>query len=393
MKRFGRITLLLIVALAFVPTAQATWGDLDPTFGFLGVASDNVANHYPGGVAVQADGKILVTGYKIFAGTKRFFLRRYLSNGLLDTSFGNNGAAIANAPVITNADYYGTRVVVQADGRIAVAGRGNGRPTIWRFLSSGVADTTMGAGGMKVLYAYEGYGAPAIATHLNILYLGVVDDQSVSTIIIKFNSNGTQDTSFGTNGEAITEANADYSIGVDPTSGNILICARKRSNIADFGIQRFLPTGIPDPTFTHWGGTYNNWLTISYRFVRKANGQFVINELFYNITGGGVTVNSNLVRMNSAGSFTSRSQYEHANIIAYTCPEILAEQQDGKVILKGASGEHLYRYAANFLTIQTSSCANFSFMDIKTPAVLQADDKMVVAGRSNGGLVMVRTIP
>jgi hypothetical protein len=251
----------------------------------------------------------------------------------------------------------------------------------------------MGPGGMKILYAYEGSSAPPIATYLNILYVGVIDDQTAQTRIIKFNANGTQDTSFGTSGEAITDANNDYSIAVDPTSGNILIGDRRRSNIAQFGIQRFLPTGFPDPTFTHWGATYNTWPYVSYRFVRRSNGQFVMNERTYNITGGGVTVDSHLVRLTSTGNFTSRSGYEHANILAYACPEILAEQQDGKVILRGASGEHLYRYSANFLTIQTSSCSSYSLIQGFTYAVLQPDDKMLVAGRYNGNIMIIRTIP
>lgn len=393
MKYSVTILILTIVFGSFANKANATWGDFDSTFGFMGMAFDPVTEHYPSGVAIQADGKILVTGYKIFAGKQRFFLRRYLSNGQLDTSFGNNGAAIANAPVITNADYYGSRVIVQADGRIVVAGRGNSRPTLWRFLSSGSADTTMGLGGMKVLGTYEGSGAPAIATHLNILYVGVIDDQTASTVIIKFNSNGTQDTSFGTNGEAVTDANNDYSLAVDPTSGNILIGDRKRSNIADFGIQRFLPSGVLDPTFTHFGATFNTWPFVSYRFVRRSNGTFVMNERSYNITGGGVTVCSNLVRLTSAGNFTSRSQYEESHTLAGYCPEILAEQQDGKVILRGASGEHMYRYSSNFLTIQTSSCTAYTYVQNATYAVLQTDNKMVAAGRYGDNLAIVRTIP
>lgn len=394
MKRFARVLLLTMVTCALVSSASATWGDYDPTFGFFGMAIDNVAEHYPNGVAVQADGKILVTGYRIFAGKPRFFLRRYLSNGLLDTSFGNNGVAVSGAPIIPNAEYSGSRILVQADGRIVVAGRGNSRPTVWRFLSTGFADTTMGVGGMKALNAYEGTGAPQIATHLNILYVGVIDDQTASTYILKFNSDGTQDTSFGTNGEAITDADIDPTLAVDPVSGNVLIGGRRRSNIANSGVQRFLPTGIPDPGFTHWGTTNSTWLYMKYSFLRRANGQFVMNERTYNITGGGITVWSNLVRLTAAGNFTSRSLYEEAHILANACPEVLAEQQDGKVILSGASLEKLYRYGANFSTLQMNSCTMYSLLGAaKTPGVLQPDDKMVVAGRYNGNLVIVRTIP
>src|SRR5688500_12991801 len=71
MKNFVRVLVLTMAVGASVNDASATWGDYDPTFGFLGMAVDSVANHHPGGVAVQSDRKILVIGYKIFAGSKQ----------------------------------------------------------------------------------------------------------------------------------------------------------------------------------------------------------------------------------------------------------------------------------------------------------------------------------
>jgi len=65
MKRHLGILMIAFAAVAFAPNASAAWGDYDTTFGFLGAVVDDVANYRPNGVAVQADGKILVTGYRI----------------------------------------------------------------------------------------------------------------------------------------------------------------------------------------------------------------------------------------------------------------------------------------------------------------------------------------
>jgi hypothetical protein len=80
--------LAIVLVLGVTSHSHGAWGDYDTTFGFLGAIVDNtVTNHTPQGVAVQTDGKILVTGYRLVGGKKRLFLRRYLSNGQVDTSF------------------------------------------------------------------------------------------------------------------------------------------------------------------------------------------------------------------------------------------------------------------------------------------------------------------
>ena len=398
MKNRIRILIVILPLAIFSNTARASWGDFDTTFGFLGAAIDGIADHYPRGIAVQPDGKILVTGYYLVSGRKRFFLRRYLSNGSVDTSFGNNGSAVSNALIVINADYSGYRIVVQANGRIAVAGLGNTRPTIWRFLSSGFADTSIGAGGMKTLSAYAANFNPVLATYSNILYAGVVEDGSTSTVILKFNSSGSQDTSFGNSGEAQTDANGAFSMDVDPTSGNILVSGRRRSDPNDYGVERFLTTGVLDPTFTHWGAAYGGWVGSNpSSFVRLANGEFVLNERSYNVAVGGATLWASIVRLSSSGSFISRSLYEPSEFVygapAGSCPDVIAQQQNGKVVLKGANSDELFRFSTDFSTVHTMSCSSYSSMSSPTPAVLQSDDKMIAAGIYNGAIVIVRTLP
>ena len=391
--------LAIVLVLGVTSHSHAAWGDYDTTFGFLGAIVDNtVTSHTPQGVAVQTDGKILVTGYRLVGGKKRLFLRRYLSNGQVDTSFGNNGSATSYAFIIADADYFGSKILVQANGRIVVAGVGNQLPVVWRFLSSGSADTSFGSGGMKTLSAYATtFSAPRIATYSNSLYVGLVEVGNASTVVIKFNSNGSQDLSFGTSGEALTDAASTFSMAVDPASGNILLGGRRRSDPTDYGIERFLTSGVLDSSFNHWNATYGGFVT-SYpsEFVRLANGEFVLNERWINVAPGGATVGANIVRLSSGGTFTSRTEYEPSEFVfgaPQPCPDLTMQQQDGRVVLKGTNSDELFRFSTDFSTVETMNCASYANLDTRTPAVLQSDDKMVAAGTYNGYIAMVRTLP
>jgi uncharacterized delta-60 repeat protein len=92
-------------------------------------------------VAVQPDGKILVTGY-----TSDGFhvfqtgLVRYNANGSLDTTFGSGGMVVSFDG--------GSSVAVQSDGKILVAGDSTGYGfTLVRYDANGSLDTTFGSDG------------------------------------------------------------------------------------------------------------------------------------------------------------------------------------------------------------------------------------------------------
>jgi uncharacterized delta-60 repeat protein len=156
-------TLLFTVKLAVIASAlsiysiptNAAWGSFDTSFGFQGSTIDTVTGHHPQGVALQMDGKILVTGYRTTqVSGDRFFLRRYLSNGQLDTAFGTNGAAIGPETNTISTEYRGDRIVVQANGKIAISGWANGSCAVWQFNSNGKPDKTFGVDGLQVLSNY-----------------------------------------------------------------------------------------------------------------------------------------------------------------------------------------------------------------------------------------------
>ncbi len=125
-------------------------GELDTTFGTSGV-NYIPFTIIPGGtgdaaksVAIQSDGKIVIGGYSYAADfSTRFSLARFLSNGQLDTSFGQVGTAQAGTQYIpffiNNGSLLdsGRAVALQSDGRIVLAGDSNNKFAVACFLSNG----------------------------------------------------------------------------------------------------------------------------------------------------------------------------------------------------------------------------------------------------------------
>lgn len=97
-------------------------GSLDGSFGGRGFVITQLSAEYDGAsaVAIQADGKIVVAGSRYDGiGGSSFAVVRYLPNGSLDPSFNSTGVVIASGNSIAE---YPSSVVIQADGKIVVAG-------------------------------------------------------------------------------------------------------------------------------------------------------------------------------------------------------------------------------------------------------------------------------
>ncbi len=95
-------------------------GVLDPTFGAGGTVVTDLGGHDSSAedVALQSDGKILVTGsvsYEDPRGVSNAVLLRYLPDGSLDASFGEAGVSETNYGYYSNFVF---TVAVQADSRI-----------------------------------------------------------------------------------------------------------------------------------------------------------------------------------------------------------------------------------------------------------------------------------
>jgi uncharacterized delta-60 repeat protein len=140
----------LLLPVAAAPAGAAP-GDLDPTFGGDGRVTTDFTAGFDGatGVALQADGKVVVVGGTGVEGANPMFaVVRYNPDGTLDPTFGGDGRVTTD---FTGGADRATGVAVQPDGKIVVVGtagadRRNPRFAVARYEPDGDLDPTFGGG-------------------------------------------------------------------------------------------------------------------------------------------------------------------------------------------------------------------------------------------------------
>ena len=142
----------MLLFLASWRMAQAADGDLDPTFGTGGKVVTDFTNStdWLSRVAVQPDGKIVTAGV-VFPGNK-YALARYNPDGTLDETFGTGGkvTTVLSGNVQGGAD----GLLLLPDGKVMISGSID-LPSSYdtsfallRYNSDGSLDTTFGNGGV-----------------------------------------------------------------------------------------------------------------------------------------------------------------------------------------------------------------------------------------------------
>jgi uncharacterized delta-60 repeat protein len=132
-------------------------GSPDTTFGIGGAVVTSVSPWDEfGGMALQADGKVVLVGTAQFGVpyTSNYKpgieIVRYNSNGTLDTTFGRTGETIN---YMDGQSLQGLAVAVQPDGKIVAAGTieppgfSTLRPVLLRVTADGALDSPFGVGG------------------------------------------------------------------------------------------------------------------------------------------------------------------------------------------------------------------------------------------------------
>lgn len=131
--------------------------------------------------AIQSDGKILVKEYE------NVCLRRYNSNGLLDTTFGVSGR-------LCKASAIGIQYKLQNDGKVLVL-KGGG---IWRLNADGSDDFSFGANGFASNNPFATNEAFAIQEDGGLIVSGSYSAGTYTHgVVCRYLSDGAIDTSFG----------------------------------------------------------------------------------------------------------------------------------------------------------------------------------------------------
>jgi uncharacterized delta-60 repeat protein len=255
-------------------------GTLDPTFGpnhngrvltRLGDFADSTAQ----AVAVQPDGKIVVAGDarfdSLFGTHREFVIARYMPDGTLDTSFDGDGMA----HVRIGENSYAADLALQKDGKIVVVGYSNTIGSfsfdlnfaVARFNPDGSLDRSFANTGARRVAFGDDEQAKAVAIDYsgtaasNPNYGKIViagnrfGDARDYFDVVRLNTNGAIDRSFGSGGErAHSFPNHDFALVrgmMIQRSGRIVVVGTAGDGGASnqFALTRYTSDGNLDPTF------------------------------------------------------------------------------------------------------------------------------------------------
>ena len=330
---------VLLGIFTIVPSMVKASGDgsLDATFGSGGKVITSVTVGDSGkSVVVQSNGKIVVAG----DGFGDIELVRYNVDGSLDVSFDSDGKVVTDVGFNDS----GNAVALQNDGKIVVAGT-TGTPTtdfaIVRYSTDGSLDPSFGTGGIVTTSIGRDDDAKSVVIQSDgkVVVAGTSDSDFV---VVRYTSTGVLDSGFGTGGKVTTDIGSSTNDSANSVAiqsdGAIVVAGTSSSN---FAVVRYASTGALDNTFD---------------------------------TDGKLTTD--------IGSSTNDS----ANSVAI--------QSDGAIVVAGTSANDfaIVRYtSAGALDTgfgtggKVTTDIGTSTFDSAQSLVIQADSKIVVAGRSSAG--------
>ncbi len=187
-------------------------GTLDPSFGSGGTVISPIGSDNDLGLAIalQPDGKIVVGGYCKSGSNNFLCLARYRANGTLDPDFDGDGKLISTFGTTTYIE--NSAIALQPDGKIIVAGScvsgSDNDFCLARYQANGAIDTSFGSGGKVTtpIGSSQDYGyAVALQPDGKIVVAGsCVGSSNLDFCLARYNTGGTLDVTFGSSGKVTT---------------------------------------------------------------------------------------------------------------------------------------------------------------------------------------------
>jgi uncharacterized delta-60 repeat protein len=390
-------------------------GDLDPSFGVGGIVITNFRSAVDIGrdVAIQPDGHFAVSGTNMasIAGPDQGFLvARFKPDGSADSTFSDDGWASTHI----GGGYGEARgIALQPDGKIVAAGISlgvfYGDLTLARYHPHGDLDSTFGTDGIVALELGQVEEAwdVAIQPDGKIVALGSYRNPIVSAddfLLVRYDSNGTLDTTFGSGGMVITDFGTNIEIGYSlalQVDGKIVVAGVSYVNgFSSFmSIGRYLPNGTLDSSF---GGDGRvpvavGQVAIARSVAIQANGRIVLGGLRHS-----GDFDFAAVRLLADGTLDNTFSNDGIDVQQFTsefdgCHDVLV-QADQKILLvgradAGASNDNfaLLRYASDG-TLDNSFGSGGKLVTAFGPhsdgayaVAVQPDARIVAVGWANDG--------
>lgn len=243
-----------------------TAGRLDQGFGAGGLASTDLGgkDDKPSAAALMPDGGFVAAGQADPAGLANidFGVARYTANGQPAPGFGG-GSGFVTTDIAGHGDA-ANAVAVQPDGKIVAAGEAETRPgnfdfALVRYNPDGSLDTSFGVGG-KVTTDFgalsdDDVRGLAIQSDGKIVVAGSADSTIGNAALARYLPDGSLDPTFGANGTALSDIGTDVVNGVAITPGGTILIAGTRGgpNGSDVIVASFAPNGVPNRGFGQGG--------------------------------------------------------------------------------------------------------------------------------------------
>ena len=189
-------------------------GVLDNAFGTSGKIFLDYGNNsgtYAENIDLLPDGKLIVSGTTYLpSGDAEFFVARFLADGTPDITFGSGGFFITALSNVSEENNYAQ--VIQPDGKIVLAGNTgilpNYNSVLVRVNSNGTLDNTFGTGGYNMITNWSNhdrFNAVSLLPSGEIIAAGITENAAFEdrAFIAKFNSSGNLVTTFGNSGVLI----------------------------------------------------------------------------------------------------------------------------------------------------------------------------------------------
>jgi uncharacterized delta-60 repeat protein len=288
-------------------------GSLDSTFNGKGYVNTLGVN-FAGNLALSPDGRLVVAGLT-YTSSFDFAVGRYNADGTPDDAFAASGTVATD---FGGSSESAKGVAVQADGKIVVLGTKGSDTASWvlalaRYDTDGSLDpsfdrdgklvtSVIGSGGAGGGLAIQGDGKIVIAGESYANGMARADFE-----VMRLNQDGSTDTSFGTNGLVVTDMGLDRpdttsKIIVQPDGKILLVGSTDVYGTWDFALVRYNADGSLDTTFNGTGlvrtdiGNHSN--DYAYAVTLQADGGIVV----AGSTDAHGTSEFALVRYNADGS-------------------------------------------------------------------------------------------
>src|ERR1041384_1875259 len=372
-------------------------GSLDATFGSGGIVTTDIGTYAKAwAVAIQADGKIVIGGRSGTVFQSDFTLVRYNPNGSLDTSFGTGGIVITSFGAFSQIE----DVAIQSDGKIVVTGDAPGLGTLSmftlaRYNTDGSLDATFDGDGVSQAIPAGFPVSPAIVpqaialqTDQKIAVAGFCVDSSLKFCVSRYNSNGLLDNTFDSDGLVMTDFDSSFGgfandLSIQPD--NKIVAAGQSFSPSGVipALARYNPNGSLDTSFDSDGRvTMPNSVQFEpTAFALQPNGKMVIVgrdfSLFFNSAFA-------IARFNSDGSmdetFGSGGRLTTPVGTGHSAAFAVATQTDGRIVAGGYG---------NFIGGLEATLSDFAL--VRYGMVVNHPPNVTITGPPAGSIFAVNT--